>query len=50
MQPAAGPSASPAAVPPVDTAALVQMTAKVQGGADPRAVAEEWLTANPLGR
>ena len=34
----------------LDTAALVQMTAKVQGGADPRAVAEEWLTANPLGR
>jgi glycine betaine/choline ABC-type transport system substrate-binding protein len=34
----------------LDTAALVQLTAKVQGGADPRAVAEEWLTANPLGR
>jgi glycine betaine/choline ABC-type transport system substrate-binding protein len=34
----------------LDTAALVQMTAKVQGGSDPRAVAEEWLTANPLGR
>lgn len=34
----------------LDTAALVQMTTKVQGGADPRAVAEEWLTANPLGR
>lgn len=34
----------------LDTAALVEMTAKVQGGADPRAVAEEWLTANPLGR
>ena len=34
----------------LDTAALVQMTAKVQAGADPRAVAEDWLTANPLGR
>ncbi len=34
----------------LDTAALVGMTAKVQGGADPQAVAEEWLTANPLGR
>ena len=34
----------------LDTAALVQMTTKVRGGADPRAVAEEWLTANPLGR
>jgi glycine betaine/choline ABC-type transport system substrate-binding protein len=34
----------------LDTAALVQMTTRVQGGADPRMVAEEWLTANPLGR
>ena len=34
----------------LDTAALVQMTAKVQGGDDPRVVAEEWRTANPLGR
>jgi hypothetical protein len=34
----------------LDTAALVGMTAKVQSGADPHAVAEEWLTANPLGR
>jgi glycine betaine/choline ABC-type transport system substrate-binding protein len=34
----------------LDTAGLVQMTAKVQGGADPASVAEEWLTANPLGR
>jgi glycine betaine/choline ABC-type transport system substrate-binding protein len=34
----------------LDTSALVQLTAKVQGGADPGAVAEEWLTANPLGR
>jgi glycine betaine/choline ABC-type transport system substrate-binding protein len=34
----------------LDTAALVAMTSKVQSGADPRSVAEEWLTANPLGR
>ncbi len=34
----------------LDTAALVQMMTKVHAGADPRAVAEEWLTANPLGR
>jgi hypothetical protein len=34
----------------LDTAALVQMMTKVLTGADPRAVAEEWLTANPLGR
>lgn len=34
----------------LDTAALVQMMTKVRAGADPRAVAEEWLTANPLGR
>ena len=34
----------------LDTAALVQMMTKVHTGMDPRAVAEEWLTANPLGR
>lgn len=34
----------------LDTAGLVQMTAKVRGGASPAEVAEEWLTANPLGR
>jgi glycine betaine/choline ABC-type transport system substrate-binding protein len=34
----------------LDTAALVQMMTKVSAGADPRAVAEDWLTANPLGR
>lgn len=34
----------------LDTASLVAMTAKVKAGADPRGVAEEWLTANPLGR
>lgn len=34
----------------LDTAALVQMLTKVQSGADPRVVAEEWLAANPLGR
>lgn len=34
----------------LDTAALVQMISRVEGGTDPRAVAEEWLTANPLGR
>jgi len=34
----------------LDTAALTQMMTKVHTGADPRAVAEEWLTANPLGR
>lgn len=34
----------------LDTASLVQMMTKVQAGADPRTVAEEWLTANPLGR
>ncbi len=34
----------------LDTAGLVQMTAKVQSGADPAGVAEEWLTDNPLGR
>lgn len=34
----------------LDTAALVQMLAQVDAGADPKAVAEDWLTANPLGR
>jgi glycine betaine/choline ABC-type transport system substrate-binding protein len=34
----------------LDTAALTQMMTKVRTGANPRAVAEEWLTANPLGR
>lgn len=34
----------------LDTASLTGMLAKVRAGADPRAVAEEWLTANPLGR
>lgn len=34
----------------LDTAALVAMLGRVQSGADPRAVAEEWLAANPLGR
>lgn len=34
----------------LDTAALVQMSREVDDGADPAAVAEEWLTANPLGR
>lgn len=34
----------------LDTASLVDMRRKVQDGADPRAVAEEWLAANPLGR
>lgn len=34
----------------LDTAALVQMLTKVQAGADPRALAEDWLAANPLGR
>ena len=34
----------------LDTASLVQMLTQVQQGGDPRAVAEEWLTANPLGR
>lgn len=34
----------------LDTAALTGMLRKVQTGADPQAVAEEWLAANPLGR
>lgn len=34
----------------LDTAALIEMQRKVAGGADPEAVAEEWLAANPLGR
>lgn len=34
----------------LDTAALVQMLTLVDDGADPRAVAEQWLAANPLGR
>lgn len=34
----------------LDTAALVDMLKKVKSGADPHTVAEDWLTANPLGR
>ena len=34
----------------LDTASLIDMRRKVQGGADPQSVAEEWLAANPLGR
>lgn len=34
----------------LDTASLIAMQREVQGGADPEAVAEEWLAANPLGR
>ncbi|MGI9123453.1 MAG: glycine betaine ABC transporter substrate-binding protein [Mycobacterium sp.] len=34
----------------LDTASLVAMLGKVNAGADPGSVAEEWLTANPLGR
>lgn len=34
----------------LDTASLTDMQRKVAAGADPRAVAEEWLAANPLGR
>jgi glycine betaine/choline ABC-type transport system substrate-binding protein len=34
----------------LDTASLTDMLRTVQGGADPQAVAEEWLNANPLGR
>lgn len=34
----------------LDTAALVDMLGKVKSGADPRAVAEDWLASNPLGR
>lgn len=33
----------------LDTAALVDMLRQVRAGADPRSVAESWLTANPLG-
>ena len=33
----------------LDTAALVEMLTQVDGGADPRAVADAWLAANPLG-
>lgn len=34
----------------LDTAALVQMLTQVGAGADPDAVAQQWLTDNPLGR
>lgn len=34
----------------LDTAALAEMRARVAGGADPAAVADEWLAAHPLGR
>jgi len=34
----------------LDTAALRDMLGEVDNGADPQQVAEEWLTANPLGR
>ena len=34
----------------LDTASLVAMSDRVRSGADPGAVAEEWLAANPLGR
>lgn len=34
----------------LDTASLVDMHRQVKAGADPRSVAEAWLTANPLGR
>ncbi len=34
----------------LDTASLVAMLKRVEAGADPRAVAEDWLAANPLGR
>lgn len=34
----------------LDTAALTEMVGKVEDGADPASVAEEWLAANPLGR
>jgi glycine betaine/choline ABC-type transport system substrate-binding protein len=33
----------------LDTASLVDMHRQVKAGADPRSVAEAWLTANPLG-
>lgn len=34
----------------LDTASLVTMMSRVDSGADPRVVAEDWLAANPLGR
>ncbi len=34
----------------LDTASLVGMLDRVESGADPEAVAEDWLAANPLGR
>ena len=34
----------------LDTASMVGMLSQVKGGADPGAVAQEWLNANPLGR
>jgi len=34
----------------LDTASLVEMLRQIKAGADPRSVAEAWLTANPLGR
>lgn len=34
----------------LDTASLVQMLDQVNAGADPQAVAQEWLADNPLGR
>ena len=34
----------------LDTASLTDMLRKVRGGADPQGVAEDWLSANPLGR
>jgi glycine betaine/choline ABC-type transport system substrate-binding protein len=34
----------------LDTASLTGMMGRVTSGADPRAVAEDWLAANPLGR
>lgn len=34
----------------LDTAALTGILAQVSAGADPQAVAQDWLTANPLGR
>ena len=34
----------------LDTAALVQMLTEVGNGADPEAVAQQWLADNPLGR
>lgn len=33
----------------LDTTSLVAMLTEAQAGADPRALAEEWLAANPLG-